>query len=108
MGTLSVKGGDEEKQTNEIKIAAPMLDAIEIGDRTITADALITQRELAQYLVEVRGANYRFTVKGNQPELLDNLSLYFQNTPKLADYIQTGYGEHGQIELVHDDTPILD
>ncbi|MCU7889954.1 MAG: hypothetical protein KZQ66_02510 [Candidatus Thiodiazotropha sp. (ex Lucinoma aequizonata)] len=26
VGTLSVKNSDEEKQTNEIKIAAPMLD----------------------------------------------------------------------------------
>ena len=34
---------DEVKQTNEIKTATPMLDAIEIAGRTITADALLTQ-----------------------------------------------------------------
>ncbi|WP_256211919.1 hypothetical protein [Nitrosomonas communis] len=39
-------------------MAAPMLDAIAIEGRTITADALLTQRELAQYLVEERNANY--------------------------------------------------
>ncbi|PTR04576.1 hypothetical protein C8R30_10394 [Nitrosomonas nitrosa] len=61
-------------------MAAPMLDAIAIEGRTITADALLTQRELAQYLVEERNANYHFTVKGNQPTLLD-LSFYFQNIP---------------------------
>ncbi|MCP4996985.1 MAG: transposase [Gammaproteobacteria bacterium] len=66
VGTLPVEGRDEEKQTNEIKIAAPMLDAIEIEGRTITADALLTQRDLARYLVEDRGTNYHFTVKGNQ------------------------------------------
>ena len=60
--TLPVKGSDEEKQTNEIKIAAPMLDATEIEGRTITADALLTQRELARYLVEERGANYLHSV----------------------------------------------
>ncbi|MCU7899487.1 MAG: hypothetical protein KZQ61_13695 [Candidatus Thiodiazotropha sp. (ex Lucinoma aequizonata)] len=65
VGTLLVKGSDEEKQTNEIKIAAPMLDGIEIEGRTVTTDALLTQRDLAQYLVEERGANYHFTVKGN-------------------------------------------
>ncbi len=63
VGTLPVEGSDEEKQTNEIKIAAPLLDAIEIKGRTITADALLTQRELARYLV-ARGANYHFTAKG--------------------------------------------
>jgi hypothetical protein len=40
---LSVADSDEVKQTNEIKTATPMLDAIEIAGRTITADALLTQ-----------------------------------------------------------------
>lgn len=80
-------------------MAAPMLDAIAIKGRTITADALLTQRELAQYLVEERNANYHFTVKGNQPTLLEDLSFYFQNMPKAAaDFIHTGNGEHGRIE----------
>ena len=38
VGTLPVEGSDEEKQTNEIKMAAPMLDAMAIEGRTITAD----------------------------------------------------------------------
>lgn len=97
MGTLRVEGSDEEKQTNEIKIAAPMLDSIEINGRTITADALLTQRDFAAYLVE-RGANYHFTVKGNQPDLLDDIDFYFQVHSKEADYIQIGTGEHGRIE----------
>jgi len=75
-----------------------MLDAIDIEGRTITADALLTQRELARYLVEDRGANYHFTVKGNQPTLLDDLALYFQNTAEDADFIHTTRGEHGRIE----------
>lgn len=45
-----------------------MLDAIDIAGLDITADALLTQRDLASYLVE-RGAHYHFTVKGNQPTL---------------------------------------
>ena len=98
MGTLPVKGDDEEKQTNEIKIAAPMLDAMAIKGRTITADALLTPREFARYLVEDRGANYPFTVKGNQPKLLDDLALYFQHTPEQADFMHTTSGEHGRIE----------
>ena len=94
---LPVEGSDEEKQTNEIKIAAPMLDAIEIEGRTITADALLTQRELARYLVE-RGANYHFTAKGNQPKLLEEITYYFEKLSTPADFIQTGHGEHGRIE----------
>lgn len=98
VGTLPVAGSDEEKQTNEIKMAAPMLDAIAIEGRTITADALLTQREFARYLVEQRQAHYHFTVKGNQPELLEDLAFYFQNDRPAADFIHTGTGEHGRIE----------
>ena len=51
-------GSDEEKQTNEIKIAALMLDQIDIEGKNITADALLTQREFAGYLVAVRKAYF--------------------------------------------------
>ncbi len=98
VGTLPVKGSDEEKQTNEIKIAAPMLDTIEIAGRIITADALLTQRDLARYLVDERGANYHFTVKGNQSLLLEAIVFYFQSNPSVADFTQAGNGEHGRIE----------
>ncbi len=43
VGTLKVKGSDKEKQTNEIKTAIPLLNAIDIEGKTITADALLTQ-----------------------------------------------------------------
>ena len=75
-----------------------MLDAIAIAGRTITADALLTQRDLAQYLVEKRGANYHFTVKKNQPTLLEDLTLYFQSAPASPNFTDTGHGEHGRIE----------
>ena len=47
VGTRPVAGGDEEKQTHEIKTAIPLLEAIDIQGKTITADALLTQRELS-------------------------------------------------------------
>ena len=75
-----------------------MLDAIDVEGRTITADALLTQRELAQYLVAQRRANYHFTVKANQPKLLEDLSLYFRDPSTTADYTDTGNGDHGRIE----------
>ena len=48
-----------------------MLDAIDIAGLDITADSLLTQRDLANYLVG-RGAHYHFTVKGNQPTLQED------------------------------------
>ena len=92
------KEGDEEvKRTNEIKMAIPLLEAIDIQGKTITADALLTQRELAAYLVEKRHAHYHFTVKGNQPTLLEDIQLYFENRQQ-PDYIDPVSSEHGRIE----------
>jgi len=38
----------------------PLLEDLDITGKTITADALLTQRKLARYLVEQRGAHYLF------------------------------------------------
>ncbi len=77
-------------------MAIPLLDAIDIAGKTITGDALLTQRQLADYLVANRQAHYHFTVKGNQPGLLADIAFYFQdrNTPDAVS-IDTG---HGRIE----------
>ena len=46
-----------------------MFDGVEIEGKGITADALLTQKEIAEYLVHERGADFVFTVKANQPTL---------------------------------------
>ena len=60
-------------------MAIPLLAAIELTDKDITTDALLTQRKLADYLVTERHARYHFTVKGNQPTLYRDLAPYFQD-----------------------------
>ena len=79
VGTLPVEDSEEVKRTNEIKMAIPLLDAIDIEGKDVSADALLTQRKLADYLVTERKAHYHFTVKGNQPGVLQDLALYFQD-----------------------------
>jgi predicted transposase YbfD/YdcC len=98
VGTLPVEGSDEEKQTNEIKIAIPLLDSIDIEGKTITADALLTQRGLANYLVEQRKAHYHFTVKGNQKHLLEDIAYYFDTLNQEPDHITIDGIDHGRIE----------
>lgn len=98
VGTLPVEGSDEEKQTNEIKIAIPLLDSIDIQGKTITTDALLTQRKLASYLVEQRKAHYHFTVKGNQKNLLEDITTYFDQLNQEPDHITTDGIDHGRIE----------
>ena len=98
VGALPVAGSDEEKQTNEIKIAAPLLDAINIKGKTITADALLTQRDFARYLVEQRQAHYHFTVKGNQKQLLEDIAFCFDKTDRKPNHTTLDSPNHGRIE----------
>lgn len=96
MGTLPVED-QGVKRTNEIKTAIPLLDAIDIQGKEITADALLTQRKIAEYLVRDRKADYHFTVKNNQPGLFQDISLYFDDRQD-PDFIQHDPPDHGRIE----------
>jgi predicted transposase YbfD/YdcC len=99
VGTIPVgENAEEVKQTNEIKVAAPLLDSMDIENKDITADALHTQWKFARYLVEQRKAHYHFTVKSNQPTLLNDISYYFQNSDKEPEFVDITNGEHGRIE----------
>ena len=94
---MPVEGKEEAKQTNEIKIAIPLLDAVDIQGKEVTADALLTQRKLASYLVNDRQAHYHFTVKENQSMLRNDIAFYFENRrePDFIDHASIG---HGRIE----------
>ncbi|VAX12330.1 hypothetical protein MNBD_GAMMA24-364 [hydrothermal vent metagenome] len=87
---------DTLKQTNGIKIAAPLLAPLDIDGVTITADALLTQREFARHLVEDRHAHYPFTVKADQPTLLEEIQTLFEHRTT-ADAQLTDSG-HGRID----------
>jgi predicted transposase YbfD/YdcC len=78
-------------------MAIPLLEAIDIQGREITADALLTQRALARYLVEERQAHYHFTVKKNQPSLLEDLIFFFQDRQE-PDFVEYTPPDHGRIE----------
>ncbi len=100
MGSLPVEDKDREqlKRTNEIKMAIPLLEAIDIEGKDVTADALLTQRKIAEYLVRERHAHYHFTVKGNQRGVLEEVALWFEDR-KEPDFIQSAPPDHGRIEI---------
>lgn len=78
-------------------MAIPLLDALDIQGKDITADALLTQRKLANYLIKDRQAHYHFTVKGNQPTLLGDIAHFFQHR-QAPDFVEHTPPEHGRIE----------
>jgi predicted transposase YbfD/YdcC len=91
------KEKDEAKRTNEIKTVIPLLDAIDIEGKDVTVDALLTQREFATYLVEKRKAHYYFTVKANQPSLLEALEFYFRDRGE-PHFVEVTPADHGRLE----------
>jgi predicted transposase YbfD/YdcC len=98
VGTLPLKDHEELKRTNEIKMAIPLLNTIDIEGKDVTADALLTQRKIAEYLVTERQAHYHFTVKGNQRGVLEDVALWFQDR-KQPDFVQSTPPDHGRIEI---------
>jgi len=95
---LPIKGSNKEKRTNEIKTAIPLLDSIDIQGKTITGDALLTQCDLAKYIVEERKAHYHFTAKGNQKKLLKEVASFFENVCWDPAYTTQDKPNHGRNE----------
>ncbi len=60
-------------KTNEIKVTKPLLKKLPLEKAVVTLDAMHTQKETAQYLVENKRADYLMTVKGNQATLKDHI-----------------------------------
>jgi len=77
-------------------MAIPLLACCDIAGKDITADALLTQRALATYIVEQR-AHYHFTAKGNQPTLERDIALLFENR-QAPDFVEVTPPDHGRIE----------
>ena len=98
MGALPVENKEEVKRTNEIKMVIFLLNTIDIEGKDVTADALLTQRKIAEYLVTERRAHYHFTVKGNQRGVLQDVALWFQDR-KQPDFVQHTPPDHGRIEI---------
>ncbi len=75
----------------------PVLDALDITGKTLTADALLTRRQLADYLI-AHDAHYVFTVKDNQPHLHADLRLFFEQGRGQPDCREPPTLAHGRIE----------
>lgn len=69
-----------DDQTNEIPVAPAVLRELLLEGRVVTMDALLTQREVAQEVLD-GGGDYVMVVKGNQPQLLQDIETVFSSPP---------------------------
>lgn len=64
--------------TNEIGQVDELLTSLVLEGRIITADSLLTQREIAQRIIDA-GGDYVLPVKDNQPCLREDIALVFES-----------------------------
>ncbi|MGA2476936.1 MAG: ISAs1 family transposase [Terriglobia bacterium] len=75
------------EKTNEIPERPHLLAPLSIAGAVVTADALHAQKETARYVVEVKKADYLFTVKDNQPTLKQDIAdLHLEAFPPSAQH----------------------
>ncbi len=77
-------------KTNAITVAPPLLAGLVLTGRVVTADALLTQREIATTIVAA-GGDYLLAVKENQPTLAADMRDVFAARSLRADTIQEAY-----------------
>jgi predicted transposase YbfD/YdcC len=81
--TLAQQAVDDK--TNEIPVALEVLRHLVLGGRIVTMDALLTQRQIAQQIVDA-GGDYVMVVKENQPQLLEDIATVFALAPIAGEW----------------------
>jgi len=92
-----------EEKSNEITAIPKLLKMLELTDCTVTIDAMGCQKKIAKTIVN-KGADYLFSLKGNQSNLHDDVKLFFDGCIKDKfkgiphSFHRTVDGDHGRIE----------
>jgi hypothetical protein len=80
----------------EVPAFAPLLARLDLAGVVVTADGLQTHPAAAEFLVTCKQAHYLFTVKANQPTLLDRCARLPWHRVPVAD--RTRDRGHGRVE----------
>ena len=92
MGELVV-----EEKSNEITAIPELLDTLNVAGSIVTADDMSCQKAIVQKICMGK-ADYVIGLKGNQPVLSENVSLYFKELSHELSPIITREKDHGRIE----------
>jgi len=98
--TLTQRAVDDK--TNEITAVETVLEQLILEGRIVTMDALLTQRHVAQTIVD-KGGDYVMSVKEHQPQLRADIALVLTLPPRgdRHDTARTVDLGHGRIEPRH-------
>ena len=87
------------EKTNEIPVFQEMLTYLDVESKVVTADAMHCQRETSRRIVQKKG-DYLFGLKENQPPLLADVRLFFEDNIHRDQWesCQTAEQNAGRIE----------
>ncbi len=92
-----------DSKENEIKAAPKLLQTLDLREKVVRGDAMLTQRKLSAQIVDA-GGDYLWIVKENQPQLLADIREVFDPPPsgsawshvsrdlRMAHTIDNGHG----------------
>jgi len=84
------------EKSNEITAIPELIDLLDIAGDVVTIDAMGTQKEIADKIVENQ-ANYILAAKNNQPKLMENIKDEFRFSKSIKTTKNEDIG-HGRIE----------
>ena len=88
-----------DEKSNEITAVPELLDSLNIENSIVTADAMSCQKEIIRR-IRAGKADYVIGLKGNQPALLEDISLYFEHFSEELPNFETRVKDHG-LSLIH-------
>lgn len=100
---LTVAQAAVDDKTNEITAVQAVLEHLVLAGRVVTVDALLTQRAVAQAIVD-GGGDYVMVAKDNQPRLRQDIAGLLATPSPLAAPLRTAQSVdkgHGRIERRH-------
>ena len=86
-----------EEKSNEITAVPELLELVDVKGSIVTADAMSCQKEIVRKL-HAKKADYIIALKGNQPTLLEDASLYFEAFGSTLPMARTLEKDHGRID----------
>lgn len=88
-----------EEKSNEITAIPKLLQLLDISGCLITIDAIGTQTEIAELIVD-RGGEYLLAVKENQGQLYEDVAFLFSGD-QAEGFVQKGYTHARKVDNAH-------
>ena len=82
---ISIGQKEVDEKTNEIPKIPKLIDLIDIADCTVTIDAIGTQKDIMDKIVD-KGGHFCLQLKRNQRAAFEDVDLFFKDMEEKEDH----------------------